>query len=259
VVFKFVNTAPVAHSFCLWNNPANKEKHMSVSIFVTIWMTAMSSVALNDHFLKEPLSLLSANEQVSAVEFYTPYTGAVPRLDDIPAPHLLIEIRVDSEAAARELTTSSAFKQHFTEKTGVLAGADKINLDILESVHYDIPGYRKPPARTAPFTFVVRYYGPVENAAEFTEFYTKHHPPLLAKFPEVRNILCYLPLDWRERGKLDTDELILGNEVVFDSLEDFIAATKTPAMDAVMADSDEFQSFGYSSHHAMFRKMVYER
>ena len=232
---------------------------MNISIFVTIWMTAMSSVALNDHFLGEPLSLLEANPNVTAVEFYTPYMGAVPKMDDIPAPHLLMEIRVDSEAAAKALTTSAEFKKHFLDKTGMLAGADKINLDVLEPVHFDIPGHKKPPARTAPFTFVVRYYGPVENAADFTAFYTKMHPPLLAKFPKVRNVLCYLPLDASERGELTDGSLIIGNEVVFESLEDFKAATKTPVMKEVMADSDLFKPYGYSSHHAMYRKLVYQR
>jgi len=157
------------------------------------------------------------------------------------------------------LTGSAAFKKHFIDKRGMLAGAEKINLEVLERVHYDIPGHREPPPRTAPYTFVVRYYGPVENAAEFAAFYTKHHPPLLAKFPKVRNILCYLPMGWRDRGKLGEDELILGNEVVFDTLEDFVAATKTPAMDEVMADSDQFATYGYSSHHAMYRKLVHQR
>ena len=232
---------------------------MNISIFVTIWMTAMSSVALNDHFLSEPLSLLKANKAVSAVEFYTPYTGKVPKMDDVPAPHLLMEIRVDSEAAAKALTSSAEFKKHFIEKSGMLAGASKINLDVLENVHYDIPGHKKPPARTAPFSFVVRYYGPVENAADFTDFYTTNHPPLLAKFPKIRNVLCYLPMGWRERGKLEDETLILGNEAVFDSLEDFLASAKTPVMDEVMADADMFKPFGYSSHHAMYRKLVYQR
>ena len=232
---------------------------MNISIFVTIWMTAMSSVAVNDHFIGEPLSFLESNVNVSAVEFYTPYTGGVPKMDDVPAPHLLVEIRMNSEAAARALTESAEFNQHFINKTGMLAGASKINLEVLEAVHYDIPGHKKPPARTAPYSFVVRYYGPVENSADFTDFYTSNHPPLLAKFPKVRNVLCYLPLGWREGGEITDASLIHGNEVVFDNLDDFLAAIKSKQMDAVMADSKLFKPFGYNSHHPMHRKLVYQR
>jgi hypothetical protein len=232
---------------------------MNITVFITIWMTAMSSVAVNDHFQGEPLTLLKSNANVSAVEFYTPYTGEVPKMDDIPAPHLLIEIRMNSEEAANSLTKSAEFNRLFIKKEGLLAGASKINLEVLEAVHYDLPGHKTPPVRTAPFSFVVRYYGPVENAAEFTDFYTKMHPPLLAKFPNVRNVLCYLPLNWQERDELTDATLIHGNEVVFDTLEDFKAATKSGAMDAVMADSKLFKSFGYNSHHPMYRKLVYQR
>lgn len=232
---------------------------MSISIFVTVWMTAMSSVALNDHFLGEPLALLEANSDVTAVEFYTPYVGEVPKLDEVPAPHLMVEIRVDSEAAAKALVTSAEFEQHFISKQGVLEDASKINLDVLEAVHYDVPGHKSPPPRTAAYSFVVRYYGPVGDAADFTNFYTKMHPPLLAKFPNIRNVLCYLPLGWSDRGELTDDTLILGNEVVFETLGDFIAATKTPVMGEVMADSEMFKSYGYSSHHSMHRKLVYQR
>lgn len=232
---------------------------MNISVFVTIWMTAVSTVALNDHFLAAPLSFLKSNEAVSAVEFYSPYTGAVPRMDDIPAPHLLMEIQVDSEAAANALTDSAQFKQHFINKAGILAGADKINLEVLEAVQYDIPGHSSPPARTAAYSFVVRYYGPVADAGDFTDFYVKNHPPLLAQFPKVRNVLCYLPIGWRDRGEIGNDALIHGNEVVFDSNEDFMAAIKSEAMGPVRADSKLFKPFGYNSHHAMHRKLVYRR
>lgn len=232
---------------------------MGVSVFVTIWMTAYSAVALNDHFAGDPLSYLKSNPDVNAVEFYTPYTGDVPRLDDIPAPHLIVEIHMDSESAATALTSSDKFRQHFVNQTGVLSRAEKINLEVLEPLHFDVPGHETPPPRKAPFSFVVRYYGPVADAADFADFYVTNHPPLLAEFPNIRNVLCYVPPGWRKRGELTDDSLVIGNEVVFDNLEDFKAAISSDAMDAVMADSEQFKSYGYSSHHAMHREFVFQR
>lgn len=232
---------------------------MNITVFVSIWMTAFSSVALNDHFLGEPLSFLKSDPKVNAVEYYSPYEGDFKRMDDIPAPHLIVEIRLNSQKDAEALTGSEAFKKHFIDKEGVLAGASKINLEVLEAVHFDIPGHKSPPPRTAPYSFVVRYYGPVEDGGDFTDFYTKNHPPLLANFPEVRNVLCYLPIGWRDRGALGKGELIHGNEVVFDNMQDFQAAIKSDAMGPVMADSKLFKPYGYSSHHAMHRKLVYQR
>ena len=97
------------------------------------------------------------------------------------------------------------------------------------------------------------------SAANFTDFYIKNHPPLLAQFPNIRNVFCYLPLGWRERGELTDGATIHGNEVVFDNLEDFMAAVKSDAMGPIKADVVLFKSFGYSSHHAMHREQVYQR
>lgn len=235
---------------------------MNISIFVTNWMTAMSSVALTDHFLGEPLSYLESNSHVGAVEVYTPITGEAPktpRKDEVPAPALIIEIQLKSAEHATALAEADNFKKLFVTKTGKLEEAAKINLEILEVVHFGIPGHESPPPRTAPFSFVVRYYGPVENAADFTDYYVNTHPPLLAQFPKIRNVICHLPLGWRDRGELTDGTLIHGNEAVFDNFEDFKASATSDAMQAVGANAAKFKSFGYTSHHPMQRKRVYAR
>lgn len=232
---------------------------MNITVFVTIWVSAAGTGGLNDHFRGEPLSYLKAQPDVKAVEFYTPEKGDVPRMDDVPTPSLIVEIRLNSEAQAKALTEADEFRRHFIARTGMLSDAEKINLEVLEAVHFNIPGHETPPPRTAPMSFVVRYYGPVENAADFADFYVENHPPLLAQFPKIRNVLCYLPPGWRERGEITDGSLIHGNEVVFDTLEDFKAAIASPAMDAVKADGALFKPFGYNSHHAMHRELVYQR
>ncbi len=235
---------------------------MNISIFVTIWMTAVSSMSLNDHFLGDPLSSLKANADVSAVEFYTPIGGNAPKTPgkgDVPPPNFMIEVQLNSEDAAVALSKDSAFIESFVSKNGLLKNADKITLDVLEVVNYDIPGHDSPPPREAPFSFVVRYHGPVDNAAEFTDNYINTHPERLAQFPKIRNVLCYLPLGWRDRGAITDGGLIHGNEAVFDSFEDFKASAKSEAMQAVRENASKFKDFGYGAHTPMERKLVYKR
>ena len=116
-----------------------------------------------------------------------------------------------------------------------------------------------PSPRTAPLSFVVRYYGPVKNQSEFVDFYTKNHPPILAKFEGIRNVLCYLPLDWESSTEVSDASLLIGNEVVFDDLASFKYALSTDVLEEAMADSKLFQEFGYNSHHAMHREKVYSK
>jgi hypothetical protein len=60
---------------------------------------------------------------------------------------------------------------------------------------YPIGGEAKPGPLTAPFSYVVRYHRPRDAEAEFVSHYLADHPPLLAKLPQIRSVLCYLPLD----------------------------------------------------------------
>jgi uncharacterized protein (TIGR02118 family) len=232
---------------------------MKVAIFVTIWSSGISSADLKDHFLENPLTFLKDISDVIAVEFYVPETGDVPKMDDIPAPTIIVQIDMDSVDAAQSLVDSNEFEKLFIDKDGFSSPAEKINLELFEPVHYLLPGQDTPSARTAPLSFVVRYFGPVQDQFKFVDFYTKNHPALLAKFPNIRNVLCYLPLGWETQGEIRDDSIIIGNEVVFDDVESFNAALASDVMEEVMADAELFTSFGYSSHHAMLREMVYER
>ncbi len=235
---------------------------MNISIFITIWMTAVSSMDLNDHFLGDPLEALKADSRISAVEYYTPIGGdapKTPRKGDVAPPTFMVEVQVNSQKDALLLTRDKNFVKYFASKNGMLENADKITLDMFEVVNYDIPGHDSPPPRTAPFSFVVRYHGPVANASEFTDYYINSHPERLAQFPKVRNVLCYLPLGWKDRGAIDDGGLIHGNEAVFDSFEDFKASTKSDAMKAVRENAGKFKDFGYAAHTPMNRKLVYQR
>jgi len=234
---------------------------MTISIFVTIWITGMSSAELSNHFMNEPLSLLRPNADVLAVEFYTPEVSKerVHDMDDLPAPTLIVQIDFDSADKAKRMVESEEFKKLFIDKQGFAKPAEKINLEILENLHFKLPGHETPPPRTAPMSFVVRYYGPVKDGSEFADYYINHHPQLLANFPGIRNVLCYLPLDWRSRDEIKDDRLIVGNEVVFDDLDSFRKALASDVLIEVEKDDENFKPWGYSSHHAMHRALVYSR
>ena len=231
---------------------------MGISIFVSIWINDVSSEEVRVHFMDEPLGLLKSNPAVSSVELYTPEPGDVPVMDDIPRPELIVQINLESKEQALGLAESEEFQKLFLDKNMFSSPIDKLNMEILESVHFDLPERETPPVRSAPLSFVVRYYGPVENAADFQDFYMKNHPPILAKFPKIRNVLCYLPVDGNS-GEITDQSLVIGNEVVFDDLESFKDALASEVLQEAKADGEQFASYGYSSHHAMHREFVYER
>ena len=232
---------------------------MKVAVFVSVWLTGMSSADLKTHFMGGPLDFLKSRSDVSIVEMYVPVTGEYQRFDDVPAPTIIVEIDMASAQAAQTLVDSDAFAQQFLDKAAFPTPAENINLEIMEPVHYPVPGHDMPPSRTAPLSFVVRYYGPVEDQAAFVDTYIKSHPPLQIGFPNIRNILCYLPLSWKTTGAISDDNIVIGNEVVFDDLDALRQAFESETLDLLFADSEQFASWGYSTHHAMQRERVYSR
>jgi uncharacterized protein (TIGR02118 family) len=120
-----------------------------------------------------------------------------------------------------------------------------------------IAGADAPAALTAPFSYVVRYHRPAEDEELFVRHYVETHPPLLARLPGIRNVMCYLPLGWRHDGGASTADYMLGNEVVFDDIAAFNAAMASPVRHELRAHFRQFPAFsGNNTHFAMHRRRV---
>lgn len=230
---------------------------MQISIFCSVWIDGEFSQVIKDYFLSTPLRLLTENQNVTAVEYYEPYANDLPPMDGIPPPDGIIEINVKTIDAARDLVQSNEFESLFIKLSELRFPVNRVHLELFETVHYPIPKIEQIPLRTAQLSFVVRYYGQPHDQAEFADFYTKNHPPLLAKFPNIRNVICYVPLDVGLAGRRNKGHTILGNEVVFDDLDALSDALDSDVMSEVMADSAAFPTFGHSSHHVMLRSLVH--
>jgi uncharacterized protein (TIGR02118 family) len=123
---------------------------------------------------------------------------------------------------------------------------------------YPIGGEATPRPLTAPFSYVVRYHRPADDEAEFVAHYLADHPPLLAKLPEIRSVLCYLPLDGLATPALPTANVMIGNEVAFDSPEAFNAAMASPVRAELRAHFRKFPRFtGRNTHYPMMRRRLY--
>jgi len=167
-----------------------------------------------------------------------------------PAPALHVEIGTRTRADAEAIISASEFRDAAAKLASDHGCA--VCCGLYQVAHSVLPGAKQAAARTAPTSFLVRYYGPTEDPADFADYYVAHHPPALSKFPNVRNVLCYLPLEVA-MGDLTVCEVIIGNEVVFDDVASLNAAMQSGAMREIKADSATFKPFGHSTHHAMVR------
>lgn len=230
---------------------------MKIALFITIWAAQMSSADLRNYFLDRPLTYLEAVPEVVSIDLFAPDIGTVALFDGSSAPALMIQIDVKTASDAEALVQSDDFRRLILDESAYAGPIEKLTLDVFETVNFPIPGHQTPPPRTAPLSFVVRYYGPTRDEAAFVRFYTENHPPILATFPGIRNVLCYLPLDWRSTKRVPDSSVILGNEVVFDDLDALNLALESDVMPRLRADGRRFAAFGYNTHHAMRREQIY--
>jgi hypothetical protein len=111
-----------------------------------------------------------------------------------------------------------------------------------------------PPAAAADpcLTFLVTYPGPSENQALWLDHYDLHHPPIMVRFPRIREVETYRPIDWSSSLPFARDTAMQRNKVVFDSLADLIAALASPVMLEMQADTKGFPPFaGKTTHFPM--------
>jgi uncharacterized protein (TIGR02118 family) len=127
----------------------------------------------------------------------------------------------------------------------------------LERRFYPVAGEAEPSPLHATFSYVVRYHQPAEDAAHFVAHYLADHPPVLARLPEIRSILCYLPVRGATPEVLPPADYIVGNEVAFDSLDHFNAAMASPVRKELRAHFHKFPPFsGRNTHFPMLRTRI---
>ena len=191
---------------------------------------------------------------LSAVDAYVMVADGThdPFVDDGAGPLLLAMLQFPTaQAMTHALATPSLAASLERRPTGVgIAGTP------FERRLYPVAGEDAPGTLTAPFSYVVRYHRPADDEAEFVSHYLADHPPILGKLPEIRSVLCYLPLDALTHP-LPTAGYMLGNEVAFDSAEAFNAAMASPVRHELRAHFRSFPKFtGRNTHYPMMRRQL---
>ncbi len=72
--------------------------------------------------------------------------------------------------------------------------------------------------------------------------------------------MCYLPIAWTDSTNIAVADYLLGNEVVFDSLDDLNAALASDVRHELREDYKNFPPFyGTNTHYAMRRQRLKHR
>jgi uncharacterized protein (TIGR02118 family) len=212
---------------------------------------------LREHALNEAHRHLSEMADLGSLDMFLPKAGSGAAFDQEGAPALMLQLEVATAEVADTLVQAPWFRCLTRDAASWGAPVIDLSFDRCEVLHFPIPGHEAPPPRTATLSFVVRYYGPTADLAAFDRFYVENHPPILARVPGIRTVLCYLPTGWQSQGPVPDSRFILGNEVVFDDLEALNRALESDVLALLIADGKLFPEFGSNTHHAMQRERIY--
>ena len=103
-----------------------------------------------------------------------------------------------------------------------------------------------------PCTYLVSYEGHAEDLNGWLHHYIANHPPLMAKFPGIREIEVCTRIDWCGFLPWPRVDYMLRNKVVFDHAAALSAALHSPVRHEMRADYMRFPAFtGPVSHYPM--------
>ena len=226
---------------------------MTIAYFQTLTQlpdtNEVSGAEIRQRFCDETIPILLRCAEIDCVSVFSPEQAQDPYTDDGQPPELVCQFNVsDLTALARVFGNKEVFKLLAFSQQG------RFSADIFDVIACDIDGVAEPSRRSAGVSYNVRYYAPVEDEKTFIDHYLKSHPQLLAALPGIRNIFCYVPVAAFANSPAPLSNCILGNEVVFDSVEALNASMESDVRHRLREDFEAFPvKAGPNTHFAMQR------
>jgi hypothetical protein len=185
---------------------------------------------------------------------YTASSTHDPYLHDGPPPQLVLQLYFDDIA---ELEAAVARDGHLYAIAASGAMPSLHNADIAQQAmlvrRFAVPDpiFQTPPGEL-PCTYIVAYEGKAEDLHAWHTHYIADHPPIMARFPGIRQIEIYTCIDWCSGLPWQRVEHMQRNKVVFDNQAALTAALNSPVRHEMRAAFAGFPTFtGPITHFPM--------
>jgi hypothetical protein len=209
------------------------------------------------HELAGLADFLAATPDLRQALIFTPSRTSDPYLDDGPPPLLAMQLYFDDIAALEAAASGHlrALAAHGALRS--LASAN-VTQQAMAVRRYPVPdpAFRTPPGEL-PCTYLVAYEGAAEDLDAWLAHYIADHPPIMARFPAIRQIEIYTCIDWCGTLLWPRVRHMQRNKVVFDSPAALTAALNSPVRHAMRAAFARFPAFtGPITHFPMVTMTV---
>jgi uncharacterized protein (TIGR02118 family) len=106
-------------------------------------------------------------------------------------------------------------------------------------------------------SYLVHYPGPAQDLTDWLAHYVEHHPPIMMRFPGIREIEILSRIDWIDAMPWERVRPMQSNRVMFDSPEALTSALHSPVRHEMRADFARFPAYeGGNFHFPMTTELV---
>jgi hypothetical protein len=209
------------------------------------WFASFRHASPNAPWLSD---VIAATPGLRQGLIFTPSRTSDPYLDDGPPPQLALQLYFDDITA---LEAAVATDGHLRELDALRP--DGATQQAMLVRRYPVPD---PTFRTLPgdqsCTYLVAYEGAAEDLTAWLNHYIVDHPPIMARFPGIRQIEIYTCIDWCGGLPWPRVTHMQRNKVVFDNQAALTAALNSPVRHEMRASFHRFPSFtGPITHFPM--------
>ncbi len=227
---------------------------MSLAFFLTFHDRSAPDLRLDEREMARVTAIVSTTPRLRRGLIFTPETARDPYTSDGPSPQLALELYFDEIGDLEAELAPDGHLQALAKPSALpsLARAD-VTQQAMVARPFPVPDpVFRTPAGTLPCTYLVHYPGPAEDLNAWNAYYLAHHPPVMARFPGIREIEVCTRLDWCGFLPFARADHMQRNKVVFDSAEALTAALRSPVREEMRADYHKFPPFdGGNAHYPL--------
>jgi len=207
--------------------------------------------------LEHLVDLVARTPGLADARIFTPSATSDPYLNDGAPPALGLQLNFSDIFDAESALGRNGHLQALPDVLPGLAGAEVAQQAMLSRA-FPVPDARfRTPSGEPHCTYLVAYEGEAEDRNVWLSYYIAHHPPIMARFPNIREIEISTRIDWCGFLPYPRVDYLQRNKVVFDSPAALMAALNSPVRHEMRADFKNFPPFnGGNTHFPMLTRVV---